>query len=355
MVADVTVVGTGIIALTSALELADRGLSVRLVGTTHSGNASGAAGGMLAPSVHPRTGPAQEFAIAARDQFPEFVAALVERTGRPIPMNRAGTLEIAFDERELAELAGVEQSFEELSGTELAAEEPALARAVGAVLHPKDGAVEPLPLLDALRMAVAAHDGITAAREDCCELHATDLGCSVMTDMENRFASDYVVLAAGAWTPLIAGAGAAVAAVQPVRGQMIAFEALPVRHVICGAGGYLIPRSDGHTVAGGTLEHAGFDAVTTPEGIEEIRARAASLCPVLGDMPVRSSWAGLRPSTPDLLPIIGADPERPRVIYACGHSRNGILLAPLTAQTVADIIAGSALRHDLSEFRPGRH
>ena len=93
------------------------------------------------------------------------------------------------------------------------------------------------------------------------------------------------------------------------------------------------------------MEHVGFDSSTSPEGIASIRERAARLCPSLARATIHLSWAGLRPITPDLLPIIGADPERPRVIYACGHSRNGILLAPLTAVAVADIIAGAVPRH----------
>ena len=358
MVADVTVVGTGIIALSAAIELAERGLSVRLVGTSHSGNASSAAGGMLAPSVGRAPGAAYDFGVASRDLYPAFVAQLAERSGVTVPLALGGILEVALTDTEADALQlSLEQPSEWLSPADVAREEPGLARTSGAVLHSRDGSVEPLPLLDALRAVVAAHDRITAAREDCCELHATELGCNILTDMENRFASDYVLLAAGAWTPLIAGAGVAVAGVHPIRGQLIAFEPGPaaVRHVICGAGGYLIPRSDGCTVAGGTMEQAGFESVTTPDATESIRARAAHLCPALFTRPVHSSWAGLRPMTPDLLPVVGPDPDRPRVMYACGHSRNGILLAPLTAIVIADIITGTPHRHDLSQFRPGRH
>lgn len=356
MVADVTVVGTGVIALSAAVEIADRGFSVRVVGTTHSGNASSAAGGMLAPSIGRETGAAYDFGIASRDRYPGFAAALAERSGRPIPLNTMGILDVAMDEAEASAMRlGIERPSIWMSEQDLAAEEPTLAGASGAVFHPLDGCVEPLALLDALSTVIAQHPGITTAREDCCEVHATTLGCSVLTNMESRFASEYVVLAAGAWTPLIVGAGAAVASVQPVRGQLVAFQGAPLRHVACGAGGYLIPRSDGVTVAGGTMEHAGFDASTTPDGIELIRSRAVALCPTLADSAIHATWAGLRPVTPDLLPIIGADPARPRVIYACGHSRNGILLAPLTAEAVADAISGVPSRYDLSRFRPGRH
>jgi len=356
MVADVTVVGRGIIALSAALELADRGLSVRLVGTTHSGNASAAAGGMLAPSIDAETGSAHDFGIAARDYYPGYAAALSERTGRQIPMSALGTIELAFHASEVVSLkASNDRSARWLTPDELAAIDPTIAPCLGGLLHPADGSVEPLPLLDALGIAIAAHDGISTVREDCRELHVSELGCNVLTEMESRFASDRVVLAAGAWTSLIAGSGECVAAVQPVRGQMMAFESDAVRHVICGAGGYLIPRTGGITVAGGTMEHAGFEVETTVDGIESIRARAVTLCPALASAPIHSTWAGLRPITPDLLPIIGADPERPRLIYACGHSRNGILLAPLTAQVVADLVTGTPVRHDLSRFQPGRH
>ena len=356
MVADVTVVGTGIIALTAAIEIADRGFGVRVVGTTHSGNASSAAGGMLAPSIGRESGSAHDFAVASRDRYPGFVAALSERSGLTIPLNTDGILEVALSVSEAEALKrSIDRPSRWMTPEEVAIEEPSLGDSFGAVFHPLDGCVEPLRLLDALSAVIAAHDGITTAREDCCELHVTPLGCNVVTSMESRFASEYVVLAAGVWTPLIVGAGSAVECVQPVRGQMIAFESAPLRHVACGAGGYLLPRSDGFTVAGGTMEHAGFNAVTTPDAIAMIRSRAEVLCPALATADVHSSWAGLRPVTPDLLPVIGADPERSRVIYACGHSRNGILLAPLTAEAVADIISGVPSRHDLTRFRPGRY
>lgn len=356
MVADVTVVGTGIIALCSAIDLADRGLQVRLVGTTHAGNASSAAGGMLAPTIDPVSGAAYDFAIASRDRYASFTASLTDRTGCTIPLDTAGILEVALGDTEVDLLkTSSEQSFEWLSASELAALEPALGAAAGALFHPLDGAVEPAALLDALSIAVAEHELISTVREDCAEIHASERACSVRTDMESRFESDYVVLAAGAWTPLIVGAGTAPSVVQPVRGQMLALSGSPLRHVTCGAGGYLIPRTGNITVAGGTTEHVGFNSETTPQGIDDIRRRAVTLCPALAATPVHSSWSGLRPMTPDLLPILGADPDRPRIIHAYGHSRNGILLAPLTAEAVSDMVTGNTPRYDLSPFRPDRY
>lgn len=360
MVADVTVVGYGIMALVSTLELADRGLRVRLVGTRHAGEASSAAAGLLAPSLDaPPTTPLQaaahRFAIAARDLYPGYVAALAERTGMAIPVNALGILQLALDEADAARLSGVvPEGSSWLDRTALAREEPELAHAAGAIWHPNDGSVEPLALLDALRAAVARHDGVSVAREDAVALHASDLGCNVLTNQENRFASDRVVLAAGAWTALIEGAGAPAGAVEPVRGQMVAFPATPLRHPTYGPSGYLVPKRDGHTVAGSTAEHAGFDATPTTEGIAAIRATAARIAPSLAALEPDAAWGGLRPMTPDLLPILGADPERPRVIHASGHSRNGILLAPITGQVVADLATDTPVRHDLAPFLPGR-
>lgn len=357
MVADVTVVGTGVIALSAAIELADRGLDVRIVGTTHAGNASAAAGGILGPSVEREPGSAHAFAVASRDRYPGFVAALGERAGRAVPLNRRGILELAFDVARAEALRGsLEPPSRWLGAAEVAALEPALAPVIGAALHPEDGAVEPLAFLDALRIVVARHDRITAAREDVVEIHVTELGCNVLTALESRFASDRLVLAAGAWTPLIAGAGAAVATIQPVRGEMLSFATSPqpVTRVVFGAAGYLIPRSDGQVAAGGTMAHSGFDAGPTESARADIRQRAAAICPVLRDADVSAHWAGLRPMTPDLLPIIGADPERPRLLYSCGHAKNGVLLAPLSAEVVADLVTGAVPRHDLSRFLPGR-
>lgn len=356
MVADVTVVGYGLVALASTLALADRGLSVRIVGTKHRGEASSAAGGILAPSISPRDDAvAQAFMLAARDFYPGYVETLVERTGIAVPLNRLGVLQLALDEQHAEALrASIPSTSRWLDREAVLREEPALGHALGAVWHPDDGAVEPLSLMDALSAAVARHDRVAVAREDVTAIEVTELGCVALTDRESRFASDRLVLAAGAWAPLIAGAGVAATVIEPVRGEMVAFDAAPVRRVVYGAAGYLIPRRDGHTIAGSTSEHAGFEADVTDRGIAAITAEAERTCPSLAGAAVASTWAGLRPMTPDGLPLLGADRDRERLIYACGHSRNGILLAPITSEVVGDLVTGVEPRYDLSRFRPGR-
>ena len=102
------------------------------------------------------------------------------------------------------------------------------------------------------------------------------------------------------------------------------------------------------------MEEVGFDSSTTPEGLAKVKSAAAEIAPALAVTAVTQEWAGLRPITPDMLPIIGKDPELDHLIYATGHSRNGILMAPLTGETVAALAVGEAPAHDLSQFRPGR-
>lgn len=176
MVADVTVVGVGVIGLTSALALADRGVAVRLVGRTHHGEASSASGGMLAPSVEAELfAGAHGFAVASRDRYPAFLADLEERTQIPVPLNRLGILEIAGTDARLAELA---QRGAVLSAAEVRDLEPEVS-ALGGVLSPDDGCVDPLLLLDALRLAVARHRRISVVSEDVQQLRVSNDTCAL--------------------------------------------------------------------------------------------------------------------------------------------------------------------------------
>jgi len=161
------------------------------------------------------------------------------------------------------------------------------------------------------------------------------------------------VLAAGAWTPAVEGLPRALP-VQPVRGQILSLAGSPLRHVTYGAGGYAVPRGDGRTLVGATMERVEFDASVTEAGLAQVRATAAAICPALADRRMLNGWAGLRPVTPDSLPILGRDPDFAALVYACGHSRNGVLLAPLTGAVVADMVQGRAPAHDVTPFRPDR-
>jgi len=308
---------------------------------------------MLAPSVERASGPAHNFAVAARDRYPEYVEFLKERTGVLVPLNRLGILQVALSQRGIKGLKRTAlPSSKWLDAHELRELEPALSHGLGAMFSPDDGAVDNSVLIQALERLVASSPRITRIADAVTGIDPAPNSCSVRTQSGQRLAAAHVVVAAGAWAGRIDGARFAQT-VAPARGQLVLYPAKPLRHVVYGPRGYVVPRGDG-TIGGSTMENTGFDASVTPEGIRKVRDAAEEICPSLATTSEQKSWAGLRPVTPDMLPILGPDPDHPSIIYACGHSRNGVLMAPLTGDVVADLVTGSPLSHDLSQFRPAR-
>jgi glycine oxidase len=317
------------------------------------GEASPAAAGMLAPSVERSSGPAHDFSVAARDRYPGYVDFLTERTGIEVPLNRLGILQLALSAKGIKGLKKSALATSRwLDQKELAELEPALSHGVGAMFNPDDGAVDNIVLLAALQRLVAASDRIEHLEDAVTSIEASAHSCKVTTTLHARRGAGRVVLAAGAWAGQISGARFAHA-VQPARGQLVSYSRKPLRHVAYGPRGYIVPRG-ARTVGGTTMESVGFDTATTTDGVKKIRATSEEICPRLSASAQTRAWAGLRPVTPDMLPILGADPEHPALIYACGHSRNGVLMAPLTGDMIADLVTGTPLSHDLSQFRPDR-
>ncbi|HXB25503.1 MAG TPA: FAD-dependent oxidoreductase [Gemmatimonadaceae bacterium] len=351
--ANVIVVGGGGVGLSIALAAAGRGLSVVLVAEHRAGEAFPAAAGILAPPSlemvdRSAAGPEHAFAVAARDRYPSYLIELAEQSGVAVPINRLGLLHIVLDDA-----GAVEQAAMHIPGTTwldraaLAALEPSLAHAAGARLFPEDGAVDNVVLLRALEMGVARSARIRQLSGPArgIRIEPNAIACEIGGEWVS---AEQLVLAAGAWSPLIEGLPRPLP-VEPLRGQMISLAASPVRHVVYGHDGYLVPRGD-MTLVGATMEHAAFDVSTTAEGVAGLRAAAAKLCPALAGLPVAKAWAGLRPVSPDFLPIIGRDPDSPSLIYACGHSRNGVLMAPLTADCVAALLVGETPPASLAAF-----
>jgi glycine oxidase len=350
---DVIVIGAGLIGLTAAVAVAERGLTVSIVGERRPGEASPAAAGMLAPSVERASGPAHDFGIAARDRYPSYLEFLAERTGTRVPLNRLGILQLALSEKGIKGLRRTALSTSKwLDAKEVRDLEPALSHGLGAMYSPDDGAVDNTALLQALELLLISSERITKIDDAVTGIHAEKNSCSLETRSGRKLNAPHVVVAAGAWAGRIGGASIA-RAVEPARGQLVLYPLCPLRHVVYGPRGYVVPRGDA-TIGGSTMENAGFDAEITEEGVRKVRDAAEEICPSLESIPEPRAWAGLRPVTPDMLPILGADPDHPFVIYACGHSRNGVLMAPLTGDVVADLVTGAPLSHDLSQFRPGR-
>jgi glycine oxidase len=308
---------------------------------------------MLAPSVERASGPAHDFGVAARDRYPSYIEFLADRTGVTVPLNRLGILQVALSANGIKGLrkTALETSVW-LGSKELHELEPALSHALGAMFNPDDGAVDNVVLVDALRRFVATCDRIESVQDIVTTIDAGADSCTVVTESRTSHSAHHVVLAAGAWVGQIRGSRYA-RAVTPARGQLVSYAIRPLRHAAYGPRGYIVPRGD-QTIGGTTMEDVGFDAATTPEGIEKVRAASEEICPALGTSRDTRAWAGLRPVTPDMLPMLGIDSERPSLIYACGHSRNGVLMAPLTGDIIADLVTGTPLSHDLSQFRPDR-
>ncbi|HUF26882.1 MAG TPA: glycine oxidase ThiO [Gemmatimonadaceae bacterium] len=344
-------VGGGIIGLATAWACTRRGLEVTLVSESRHGEASAAAAGMLAPTVEPLSGPALEFAIAGRERYPEWLRDLALRTGSPVELNRSGILEIAHSASRADSLrANASARLRWLDPDEAMALEPALAPCLGGLLHPLDGAVDNVALMGALQQLIAGEQRVGRVTGTVRGLDRPgSSSASVTLATGTRIRASHVVLAAGAWAPRIAGLPRLLP-VEPARGQMIALEAIALRHVVYCHDAYLVPRTDGRTLVGATMEYVGFDSATTPGALARLHRAGAVIVPALAEARIGAGWAGLRPMTPDALPIVGRDPDWPALIYACGHSRNGILMAPVTGESVAALIAGDEAPADLSAF-----
>ncbi|MDB4916737.1 MAG: glycine oxidase ThiO [Gemmatimonadetes bacterium] len=338
LTADVLVIGGGIAGLTSALAAAECGLNVVVVDATRPGAASVAAAGMLAPSVEGMPGRVRFIALDARDLYPAFLASLKERTGIDVPLDRNGIIELATTPEHRTQLfATADGSARQLDEHALARFEPALAGHAGGLFSPLDGSVDNVVLMCALDRAVERAPRIKRISAWVESVDFSRAEPTTTTSDGSTFSSSTVLLASGAWTS-IAGLPRPIP-VRPLHGQLLRLDAAPVTHVTYGCGGYLIPRGRS-VVIGATTEDTGFETRTTHEGRAALLAIARAAVPGLEKTRVLDHWSGLRPVSPDTLPILGPDPECGSLVYACGFSRNGILLAPWAAKATAGILAG---------------
>lgn len=358
--ADVAVLGRGIAGLTCAVACARRGLAVALVGgEQRAGAASSASAGVLGPSIGrgPKAGPVARFLFAARDRYPALLADLQERTGLAVP-TISGALEVAFNQMHLDELTTRARRMDAtttLDAADIAALEPGLAPVAGGVLHERDGAVDVESLLAALSATVTAERRIGLVPTDAIALDATRAdGVGLTLTDGSRLAAGRVVIANGAWAAALDGMPRRLP-VRPLKGEIAIARGGTLRRVVFGSGGYVVPRGE-DLLVGATSEDAGFDATVTDEALAALDGIARALLEGWpSERPTFAArYAGLRPVTPDLLPILGTDPVAPSLLYACGYSRNGILLAPLAAECIAALAAGDAPPFDLTPFRADR-
>jgi glycine oxidase len=362
---DVLVAGAGIIGAAVAHELARRGTRVGLVDPRRpAAGATQASAGVLAPFIEGHRHPVLR-ALGARSlaAYDEFVARAARDSGLPVRYARSGTLEVAVDEagemRLAAEAAlhghqGV--ASELVDGSRARQFEPGLADDVCcALLVPGQGYVAAADLTAALVRAAVAR-GAVALPPAAVEAVTGAAGRVRVTTSRGAIEAGCAVLAAGSWAGQVSvGAGPALP-VRPVRGQLLQLASpVPmISRVLWGADCYLVPGTDGEMLVGATVEEAGFDERATVAGVRDLLDDACALLPRAWNAGFTGVRVGLRPATPDELPVIGASATEPGVIYACGHYRNGILLAPLTAALIADLVLDGRSDPGLADVSPRR-
>ena len=345
---DVAVVGGGAIGLASAWRAAQRGLSVTVLDPAPGSGASHAAAGMLCPvtEVHYGEEPLLALTMESARRWPAFATEVTEASGIDVGYRPDGTLLVAFDDddlRALDTLLHFQRSLgldvERLRSRECRTLEPQLSpRVRGGVLVSGDHQVDNRRL-------------VTALMEACRRVGVQFDARSV--DALDDVPADRVVLAAGCWS-----ASLDAVPVRPVKGQILRLRFDPtdapltrnVRGFAEGRSVYLVPRGDGELVVGATMEELGYDTTVTVGAVHDLLRAATDLVPGVSELELVEVRAGLRPGTPDNAPIIGVSSRDERVVHATGHYRNGILLTPVTADSVASMLAGGGVPAVVAPF-----
>jgi glycine oxidase len=363
---DIIVVGAGVVGCAVAHELAKRGASVEIVDERPVGmGATQASAGVLAPYIEARTdGPLLALTARSLDLYEQFIESLITDGGVPISYRRTGTLDVATDESEWRALrdAGAALSARGvpvvlLDAASIRTEEPHLADgAAGGLLIEPHGFVAAGDLMRAL-VASARRHGAQLIEQSRVRRIAPDGHDIVVETDRGTLSADAVVLAAGSWSGEIAVHDIPLRLpVRPVRGQLLwlAWHGTPLRRVTWSRRCYMVPWDDGTVLVGATVEEAGFDERATVAGVRDLLDAACEIVPHTWSCAFRGVRVGLRPATPDELPVIGTSSHVPNLVYATGHYRNGVLLAPLTAQLVADAMMDQRIDPMLDAVSPAR-
>jgi|JI10StandDraft_1071094.scaffolds.fasta_scaffold246875_3 glycine oxidase len=361
----VLVIGGGICGLSVAWRLAQAGIAVGVVDAGEAGRgATWAAGGMLAAALEAEPGEEAMVGLArwSQDLWPDWAARLAAASGAGVGYRGEGTVHLAVGRDELTALHHRLRYLRRLAlpvewcdAGALREREPALSPDVlGAIASPGDHQVDPRAVVPALLAALAAAGVPVETGRAATAVEPDGGGWRVRFGCGRGERADHVVLAAGAWSGGLAGWPAQP--VRPAKGQAVILQMDPqsplLRHVVWGAGIYLVPRADGRLYVGATVEDRGFDRQPTAGGVLSLLEAAWRILPGLEELPVVELVTGLRPRSRDDLPIVG--PLGGGLHVATGHHRNGILLAPATAELVLAGIEGRPAAIDDAPFRPAR-
>ncbi len=368
--ADVIVIGGGLIGSAIAFRLAQARLKVLVLDRGEPGSeASAAAAGMLAPQGE-TVDPDEFFTFCAASHalYPEFSSEIEGSTGRKVGYRREGTLLVAADDEESAALERTYQAQSRL-GLEIERLSPEIvherAPGLSAVIRfglgiPQDHWVDNERLTQAV---IAAAEGLKArflAHTPLVKLNTRNgrveslEARSGTTSSTATYSAGTFVMAAGCWSGQLAAPLGLTLPVTPCRGQMLEFEApqeLPL--VVRSGHHYLVPRARNRIVVGTTAEYVGYEKVVTGAGLHSVLAGARRIAPLLNACTFIRAWAGLRPDTADHLPVLGYG-EFANLVFATGHFRNGILLAPITAQLIAELITTGSTSQSIEAYRVSR-
>ena len=364
---DLVVVGGGVIGLSCAWRAAQAGMSVGVLERDAPGaGASGVAAGMLAPVTEADFGEERllELNLRGRDLWSAFAAELEEVTGMASGYADDGALVVAADRDDAEELRrlhdfqrGLGLRAEWLTPRGCRELEPGLAPGVaGAIMAPQDAHADPRAVVGALVAALARAGGELTTGFEAVALEPSEGPVRGVRAADGRtVTAGAVLVAAGAWSSRgVLGSSA----VRPVKGQLLELRVRhghepPARRVIRTPRCYIVTRDSGEVVLGATVEEQGFDTVVTADGVFRLLEAAWEVLPEVGELELVRARAGLRPGTPDNLPIIGRG-EREGLLLATGHYRNGVLLAPLTAEAIVDLLRGEEPPPGMRAFEPGR-
>lgn len=358
---EVIVVGAGVIGAACAWRLSQAGLRVLALDRTAPGSeASQAALGVLTYHGRPvMPEPVRALAHQSADLFPAVLEELQQSSGEPVHYRREGQLVLAIEPDELEELeltlqinrqSGIDM--EQASVEEALLMEPNLNPAIAGVLFsPGDAWVDNTALTQAIVRAAE----LSGVRFERRAVSAIEVGSDRATGIRaagELIETEWVILAAGCWSGQIAGVPRLP--VRPRRGQAFSVEGAYFRRVVHSSRAYVVPKGETQTMIGATVEDVGFELNNTIGGISDVARGSFEISPRLRAASFIGAWAGLRPGTPDDVPIIGPMPTAPNLIVATGHFRNGILLAPITALLVQQMVLGQTPTVDAAPFAPDR-